>query len=234
MERDDRSSLFDFFAAENKKLKSYVRSKIRSISEMDAEDIVEEVMLSFLNRVGSTGRVDNLSAYIYRSLHNRIIDYYRNGTRTVSLQSFLDEEGEIPLMEFLADSTANVSNEAERKEFMHRLSLAISKLEPKQRAVFIATELKGRSFKELSEEWNEPMGTLLSRKCRAVKALQEMLKDMILKTDKADHNTIITSPVSRFITYSLSDAIKIITFHERRHLNQAKRIMQQEGFPKNK
>jgi RNA polymerase sigma factor (sigma-70 family) len=178
MERDDRSSLFDFFAAENKKLKSYVRSRIQSISEMDAEDIVGEVMLSFLNRVGGSGRVDNLSAYVYRSLHNRVVDYYRSGNRMVSLQSFMDEDGELPMLEFLADSTMNVSTEAEKKEFMQRLYQAISKLEPKQRAVFIATEMKGKTFKELSREWNEPMGTLLSRKCRAVKALQEMLKDL--------------------------------------------------------
>lgn len=182
MDKNDRSSLFDFFAAENKKLKSYVRSKIQSISEMDAEDIVEDVMLNFLNRMGGSGRVDNLSAYVYRSLHNRTVDYYRAGSRTISLQSAMDEEGELPMLEFLADAAADVSSEAERKEFMRRLSQAISKLEPKQRAVFIATEMKGKTFKELSEEWQEPMGTLLSRKWRAVKALQEMLKD--LKPDK--------------------------------------------------
>jgi RNA polymerase sigma factor (sigma-70 family) len=179
MDKDDNNSrVFEFFAAENKKLKNYVYSKIHSISEMDAEDIVEDVMLGFLNRVGSSGRVDNLSAYIYRSLHNKIVDYYRSSSRTTSLQSFLDEDGEVPLIELLSDNAFNVSSEAEKKEFMQRLGQAISKLEPKQRAVFVATEMKGKSFKELSQEWQEPMGTLLSRKCRAVKALQEMLKDL--------------------------------------------------------
>jgi hypothetical protein len=43
--------------------------------------------------------------------------------------------------------------------------------------------------------------------------------------------TKIYSPVSKFITYSLLDAIKIITFHEVRHINQAKRVMEMEGFP---
>jgi RNA polymerase sigma factor (sigma-70 family) len=177
MDKENKSSLFDFFAAENKKLKNYVRHKIQSISEMDAEDMVEDVMLSLFNRVGASGRVDNLSAYVYRSLQNRIIDYYRSGPRTVSLQSYIDEDGEAPFLDFLSDSTADVTSKAEQKEFMQRLSQAISRLEPKQRAVFIATEMKGKTFKELSKEWQEPMGTLLSRKCRAVKALQEMLKD---------------------------------------------------------
>ena len=48
---------------------------------------------------------------------------------------------------------------------------------PDHRAVLIATELKGKSFRELSEEWDEPMGTLLSRKSRAVKTLRKLLEE---------------------------------------------------------
>jgi len=44
--------------------------------------------------------------------------------------------------------------------------------------------------------------------------------------------TKIYSPVNSFITYSLWDAIRIITFHEVRHINQAKRVRETEGFPK--
>lgn len=176
MERDEKSRLLDFFAAESKKLISYVHRKVQSINDMDAEDIVGDVMISIVNRVGRSGRVDNLGAYVYRSLHNKIVDYYRNKSRTISLQDYTDTDGEIQLMDFLSVSLSSVSDELERKEFMHRLALAISALEPRQRAVFIATEMQGKSFRELSEQWNEPMGTLLSRKCRAVKALQEILK----------------------------------------------------------
>jgi hypothetical protein len=44
---------------------------------------------------------------------------------------------------------------------------------------------------------------------------------------------IITSPVLGFVTYSLLDAYRIIVAHERRHLAQAKRVMNAEGFPVN-
>jgi hypothetical protein len=44
--------------------------------------------------------------------------------------------------------------------------------------------------------------------------------------------TKIYSPVNSFITYSLWDAIRIITYHEVRHINQAKRVTETEGFPK--
>lgn len=41
----------------------------------------------------------------------------------------------------------------------------------------------------------------------------------------------ITSPVSKVVTYSLRSAIIILVHHEHRHVNQAVRVVQQEGFP---
>ncbi len=43
--------------------------------------------------------------------------------------------------------------------------------------------------------------------------------------------TRVTSPVAKFVTYSLLDALRILVFHERRHFNQAERVLQSEGFP---
>lgn len=43
---------------------------------------------------------------------------------------------------------------------------------------------------------------------------------------------IVTSPFVGMITYSLLDACRIIVAHERRHFEQARRVMAAEGFPK--
>lgn len=42
---------------------------------------------------------------------------------------------------------------------------------------------------------------------------------------------IISSPVTGLITYSLIDAYRIIITHERRHLLQARRVLEIAGFP---
>lgn len=42
---------------------------------------------------------------------------------------------------------------------------------------------------------------------------------------------IITSPASAAVTYSLMDAYRIIVVHEQRHFQQAKRVMEETGFP---
>ena len=41
----------------------------------------------------------------------------------------------------------------------------------------------------------------------------------------------ITSPVLRFVTYSLMDACRIIVVHEQNHFVQATRVMESHGFP---
>jgi hypothetical protein len=42
----------------------------------------------------------------------------------------------------------------------------------------------------------------------------------------------ITSPVSKFVTYSLRDAITVLVNHEHRHINQAERVMAAKEFPR--
>ena len=84
-------------------------------------------------------------------------------------------DGEYSFLDTLEAENEEPFAEEERIARMHRLTEAIGKLEPRQRAVFIATELKEKSFRELSEAWGEPIGTLLSRKSRAVKALRQLM-----------------------------------------------------------
>jgi hypothetical protein len=42
---------------------------------------------------------------------------------------------------------------------------------------------------------------------------------------------ILVSPFVSFITYSVLDGLRLIVAHERRHIEQAKRVMQSPGFP---
>jgi len=177
MKNEEQSRLFTFFEAEGDRLLRYVHARARRISDMDAEDIVRDVMLSLIGRSDTGGPVENIAAYTYRSVRNRIADYQKERSKTVSLDGFSDEDEAFSLREMLADETQNTQTKVERKELMKVLSACMDKLDAKQRAVLIATEMHGRSFRELSRAWNEPVGTLLSRKSRAAKALREMLKD---------------------------------------------------------
>ena len=176
MKKDERSRLFQFFDAEGERLLRYVHARVRRISDMDAEDIVRGVMLKLVGRADTGGPVENIAAYAYRSVRNRIADYQRENARTVSLDEYADVNEAFSFRELMKDDTQDIQARVERKELMRALSRCMDTLDGKQRAVLIATELHGKTFQELSQAWHEPIGTLLSRKSRAVKALRAMLE----------------------------------------------------------
>ncbi len=177
IDQDQNSRWYAFFTRDGEKLVRFVKNRANSISQMDAEDIVADVMLTLVSRLEPRGSVENLAAYAYRSIRNRIADYERSRSRLTSLDGMANEDGELPLLDLLAAESEEPFQAEERAERMRRLADAIGSLEPRQRAVLIATELRGKSFRELSQEWGEPVGTLLSRKSRAIKALRRMMKE---------------------------------------------------------
>ena len=177
MEQGESNRWYAFFTRDGEKLIRFVKSSARRISEMDAEDIVADVMLSLVSRLETNGPVENIAAYAYRAVRNKIADHERSKGKETSLDGMADEEGELPLLSILAAENEEPFAQEERAERMHRLTDAIGKLEPRQRAILIATELKGKSFRDLAEEWGEPIGTLLSRKSRAVKTLRKLLEE---------------------------------------------------------
>ncbi|MTV48278.1 sigma-70 family RNA polymerase sigma factor [Heliobacillus mobilis] len=164
----------EVFQQEQKNFMHYVRRKVTGISEMDAEDIVAEVFFNVFNRADLEIHVENLTAYLYCSIRNKVVDFLRKPKPSISLDQ-IDEATGTTLLERIIDPDADIHAVLHKKEVQERLNSALLELEPNQRKVWIATEIEGRSFKELAEKWNEPLGTLLSRKSRASKALKKIL-----------------------------------------------------------
>ena len=151
-------------AQEWNRLVGYVRSRIEDTAERDAEDVVQDVIEHLFEKADMTEPIADLSGYLFRSLRNRVIDLYR---RKRAPAGELSDE--------IADLRCEAEETMDREEAQEALAEAIEDLPRAQRDVLVATELEGRSFKELAEEWETPIGTLLARKHRAIKALRESL-----------------------------------------------------------
>ena len=65
-----------------------------------------------------------------------------------------------------------------RNVLLDAIDEALEEMPENQREVFVAHELMGRSFKELSEETGTSVNTLLSRKRYAVLFLRERLQEL--------------------------------------------------------
>jgi RNA polymerase sigma factor (sigma-70 family) len=172
-----RTAIKDFFAAEYNKLVNYVHGYLDYISySVDAEDIIQDVALNIYSRVNISEPVENLGAYIYRSIKNKIIDIRRKNMKNTKIEYM---EGVIN-----AKSRAESISEEEEEDHFYkdeyiyeRMYDALEQLKPKDRDIIIETEFNRRSFNDLSGEWNIPVGTLLARKHRALSKLQDIMKD---------------------------------------------------------
>jgi RNA polymerase sigma factor (sigma-70 family) len=170
-----KMSVAEFFTTERKRLVRYVRHLIDDAAERDGEDIVQDVALNLFSRVDILMPIETLSAYVYQSLRNRVIDYLRRRRDIVSLDESRDEDGGPSLVQQLSDTLSDVEQEVSRAELRKSLVKAIGHLPGEQKAVVIETELNGRSFRDLSLEWGIPIGTLLARKSRALAKIRESL-----------------------------------------------------------
>lgn len=165
---DNQKTIRDIFTNEYHKLKAYVNKFINEYGAMEADDIIQDVALNLFSKPDFDTTVENAAAFVYRSLKNRIIDNYRKGRKTDSIDRS-EKYNE------LEDEKTNTQKSFESNEDVQKLRKAINKLSEDQRVILIETEFEGKSFAELAELWNVPIGTLLSRKHRAMASLQKIL-----------------------------------------------------------
>lgn len=161
------SKITDFFRTEYKRLVRFVRYLIDDTAERDAEDIVQDVVLSIFDKADFTKPIENLSGYVYQSLRNRVIDVLRKKKDLTSLS------------ELIHDIRYDAVQDVEKKETEELVFRAMDSLSDEQRAIIIATEFEGRSYRELSEEWKTPVGTLLARKSRALDKMRHELTGLV-------------------------------------------------------
>src|ERR1700722_3236388 len=146
------------------KLRNFIRKHVADTS--DAEDIVQEVFYELLEAYRLMKPVEHVTAWLFRVARNRMIDLFRK-KKPDSLNEpvIASEDGDTLLLEDLLPS-AEASPEAAyaRNMLLDALEDAIEELPGAQREVFIAHELTGLSFKEISAETGVSVNTLLSRK----------------------------------------------------------------------
>jgi RNA polymerase sigma factor (sigma-70 family) len=178
MVNDDSSGkLIEAIKSCQAKVKAFIAKKV-PLSEVD--DIFQEIVCNLIKADSLNGPIDMAAAWLYKAAKNEIIDRYRKKRETL----FWDgEEGE-PSMESM-EISAILLNQPESSEdsylrqlFWEELEKAIAELPHDQREIFVQTEFKGMSFKEISAETNVSVNTLLSRKHRAVVGLRKKLIEL--------------------------------------------------------
>jgi len=162
--------LLELYREEKAHLLAYAQRQMRGLSSLDPEDVVAEILYKLLDRGDLVAQTENLVAYLYRAVANRILDSRRREGRAA-------RAGDVDV-NLLPDLEADPHAAFQESQLKARLTQAVDSLNPEERAVWLATEEEGQSFRALADLWGVPMGTLLSRKSRATAKLRQHLADL--------------------------------------------------------
>jgi RNA polymerase sigma factor (sigma-70 family) len=163
---------------EQPRLRNFIHRRVAD--PRDAEDILQEVFYELVEANRLLMPIEHVTGWLFRVARNRITDLFRKKKpESFSDAATEDESGELLQIEdMLPSPEAGPEALYARTVLLDELAFALDELPEEQREVFVAHEIEGRSFKEMSADSGVSVNTLLSRKRRAVLHLRERLKSV--------------------------------------------------------
>lgn len=134
-----------------------------------ADDLAQLAVEKALRASGQLRDAERLKAWLLRILANCLNDHLRQAHDTVDLESVEDT---------IADGGATPEDARASAELVRRVRLAVAGLPLGQRQVVTLVDLEECSYSEAGEILEIPIGTVMSRLCRARRALREVLEPL--------------------------------------------------------
>lgn len=154
----------------------------KMISDQEqVEDLVQETFVKAFDNLNSYNTNYAFSTWLYRIATNHTIDYLRKKKlQTLSIDEPLKtKSGEMEMQ--LPDDSAKTDRSIIRKQRKTMVREAIDDLPKKYRRVIQLRHMEEKSYQEISEILDKPLGTVKAHIFRAREMLYKSLKD---KRDK--------------------------------------------------
>jgi RNA polymerase sigma factor (sigma-70 family) len=160
------------------RLRNFIRKRVPDPG--DAEDVLQEVFYELVEANRLLMPIEHVTGWLFRVARNRIVDLFRKKKpeRFSDAETLDDDHESLQLEDLLPSTDVGPEDLLLRNAVLDELEAALDELPEEQRSVFIAHELEGKSFKEISAETGVSVNTLLSRKRYAVLHLRELLQSI--------------------------------------------------------
>ncbi len=157
-------------------LRRYSLSKVNN--PQLAEDLVQDTFLRAWNYLLKGGKVDTMKSFLYQILHRLIIDEYRRGKRTSSLDDLVDKgfEPSLDTGEF-----EHISNVIDGKAMV----ILINKLPDRYRNVLRMRYVENLSIEEMAARIGQSKNTVAVQIHRGLVKLKEVFDSY---NDKCEAN----------------------------------------------
>jgi len=150
-----------------------------------ADDLTQETLAKALRNSAQLRDHDAGAAWLYRILANCYHDHFRHDAGAAWLYRILancyhDHFRRTREMEEIAEETliehSGPEQESGARQLMRKVRAAIARLPEGQRQVVTLVDMEGFSYVEVAQILDVPIGTVMSRLCRARGVLKEWLR----------------------------------------------------------
>ena len=176
MPKNQDRRIADVVSREQSRLRNFIRRRVAD--PRDVEDILQDVFSELVEANRMLMPIDHVTGWLFQVARNRITDLFRKKQpeRFSDAAVANEDDGLLLFEDLLPSSDAGPEAAYARSVLLDELEDALDELPREQRDVFIAHEIDGVSFKELSAKTGVSVNTLLSRKRYAVMHLRRRLQ----------------------------------------------------------
>ena len=137
----------------------------------EAEDLTQEIFVKLHHSLSKFDLTKNFTAWLLTLSRNHLIDRYRKTKWEKKSRDSFDEHY------LSADKRSNPEEGILQRETKRMVWDGLKQLSPDTRMVIILRDIQGKSYDEIAEIMDLPLGTVKSRVNRGRLQLANMLKD---------------------------------------------------------
>jgi RNA polymerase sigma-70 factor, ECF subfamily len=150
--------------------KIYWHARRMTGSHLDADEVVQEVLLVLYNKLKDFQFKSSLYTWIYRITSTRSINYLNK--RKLRKILYFDDISTIE-----TGVKEDIVNDIDTKDKIKKLDQFLQTLPAKQREIFILRNIDGLSYEEISKITGKSIGGLKSNYFHAINKISEMMKN---------------------------------------------------------
>jgi RNA polymerase sigma-70 factor (ECF subfamily) len=149
----------------------------RTRSQMDAEDLTQDVMLKAYRHIGRLQSPEVFRSWLYRIAVNRVKDYYRK-------KQFKSLFGFVSMDEEAFHETADMAEDPEveggmsKKDFWRQIGEMLTHLSAMEKEVFLLRFFDQLTIKEMSATLDKNESTIKTHLYRALKKVKAMAGEL--------------------------------------------------------
>ena len=150
--------------------KIYWHARRMTGNHLDADEIVQEVLLVIYKNLKGFKFKSSLYTWIYKITSTRSLNYLKR--RKLKEILSLEEQSEK-----LQESTDDILENLEVKEKLEAVNKVLQRLPAKQREIFILRNYEDLSYKEISEITGKSIGALKSNYFHSINKIIDMMRE---------------------------------------------------------